>query len=268
MEEIEALRQKIDRCDQALTEAFEARMEVVKEILRYKRKKGLPVLAPAREAEVIRKTLSCLKNPMFSREVGEFFTAILQISKRYQSSILFPYNIVLVGFMGAGKTIGGEALAGMLAMDFIDTDTIIQVKLGMPIDEVFARYGETYFRKVERETVRGLSCRKNTVIACGGGVVLDAENVKNLRRNGKLVWLKAAAETVFERVSGDGSRPLLEGKMSIPDIDSLLRQREPHYRAAADIAVTTDGKPAETICREIIARLLENSPAEQPKRND
>ncbi|MGI5840121.1 MAG: shikimate kinase [bacterium] len=256
MAEIERLRRRIDHCDRVLTEAFEARMEVVKEILRYKRENGLPVLASGREAEVVRQAVSYLRNREFSRETEELFDALLSISKRYQARKLFSYNIVLIGFMGAGKTTNGEALARMLAMDFADTDAIVQAKLGLPVTEVFARHGEVCFRTSEKEAVREVSCRENTIIACGGGAVLDKENVRNLRRNGRLIWLKAATPTVFGRVDGDGSRPLLKGKMNAEDIDCLLRQREPYYQAAADITVTTDGKTVEEVCREIIARLL------------
>lgn len=257
LDELTELRQKIDRCDRILTEAFAERMEIVREILRYKKENGLPVLAPAREAEVIRKVASYLKSPTFARETEELFTAILGISKRYQARILFPYNIVLIGFMGAGKTTVGKALAEMLAMDFFDTDAMIQTELGIPVAEVFASHGEAYFRQAERKTVGDLSRRENSVIAGGGGAVLDADNVGDLKEHGKLVWLQATAATILSRLSGDSSRPLLRGRMSPEGLDGLLRQREPYYRAAADIEVGTDGKTAAEICREISAKLLQ-----------
>ena len=148
---------------------------------------------------------------------------------------------MLVGLMGAGKTTVGQRCAEALERDFIDTDDLVTVTVGMTVPEIFDRFGETRFRELERDAVRD-ACASPVpvVIACGGGAVLDPDNCRRLRETGFVVWLRASASALSARV-GDGiSRPLLrDGKLAT--LERLAELRQPAYERAADAVVDTDG---------------------------
>jgi len=148
-------------------------------------------------------------------------------------------NIVLIGFMGTGKTAVGEELARRLGRRYVDTDDIIQRKEGRSIPEIFAQEGEEYFRRIESEVIREISELDDLVISAGGGAVLREDNIKALRKRGILICLKANPEVIWERTKKNNERPLLEGfcnKKRI--IKELLKKRAPFYNKA-DITVDT-----------------------------
>lgn len=159
-------------------------------------------------------------------------------------------NVVLVGFMGTGKTAIGKRLAHQLKMKYISTDDIIEEKERRPIAEIFAKEGEPYFRKAEKEVVREVSGMDNVIIAAGGGVVLDNENLKNLKVKGILICLNAAAEDILERTKRYTHRPLLNVPDPLGKIRELLAERGPYYRRA-DYQVDTSGKGADRVADEI-----------------
>lgn len=150
-------------------------------------------------------------------------------------------NIALIGFMGAGKTVVGKALAEKLHLKFFELDTIIERKAGKPIPEIFREDGETAFRNLETEAVKDISKQENAAIACGGGVVLNKINIKRLRQNAVIIYLEAIPEIIMKRLmnSGDG-RPLLDSADRETRIKELLAQRKPLYEQAADITITID----------------------------
>ena len=160
-------------------------------------------------------------------------------------------NIVLVGFMGTGKTAVGKRIAGILKLKYVSTDDIIEAKEARPINEIFAKDGEGYFRKREKEAVKDASLMKGVVIAAGGGVVLDDENVKLLKETGILVSLKATAEEILERTKNCTHRPLLNCTDPLGKIRELLKKRAPYYKKA-DWSVNTSGKTVNQVAREII----------------
>lgn len=163
-------------------------------------------------------------------------------------------HMVLMGFMGSGKTTVGSTLATMLSMEQVDVDQAIEEKAGMSIGDIFQLYGEETFREMEKEMVAQLSNQKEpTVICSGGGVVLHPENVNALQKTGTVVWLKASPEEIYRRIKEDTGRPLLKDSMSVEKITSMLRGRLPLYEKAAHLVVETDGKNTETISREIMA---------------
>ncbi|MFA6508291.1 MAG: shikimate kinase [Treponemataceae bacterium] len=171
-----------------------------------------------------------------------------------------PERITLIGFMGSGKTSVGRELARVLNAELIDIDRLIESREGMTINEIFEKRGETYFRDLERRTVEEMNGKKGPLIVCsGGGVILDARNVENIRKRGVSVWLKAKAETVYARIAEEGTRPVLNDDMSVEKITAVLEKRLPFYEAAADIAIDTDGKTIAQIGAEILIRL--GSPA-------
>lgn len=163
-------------------------------------------------------------------------------------------NIVLVGFMGTGKSVVGKRVASQLNMKFINTDDIIEEKEKRPITEIFEKSGEPYFRKVEREAVREISEMDNVVIAAGGGVVLNEENIARLKKKGVLICLGAAAEVIYERTKKHKHRPLLNVKDPVSKIKELLDSRAPFY-AKADYQVDTSDKSVDEVVEEIIKKI-------------
>ncbi|ARE86147.1 chorismate mutase [Clostridium formicaceticum] len=259
MKDLEELRQEIDACDEMIVKNFERRMELVMEVLAYKREKGLPVFHPEREQQVMEKVLTSFSHTNLPEEIQQLYKEIMKISRKLQSKRLFPYSIALIGFMGTGKTTIAEDLAEKLEMRSVDIDTLIQEKMGMTIGEIFENYGEAHFRKMESDTVEELSVERNMILSCGGGVVLSPYNVMNLKKNSKTVLLRALPETIHKRLQGDSSRPLLKGKMHLEHIEDLLEKRKPLYNEAADFIVDTDGKTIDEISKEIIKKLLQGN---------
>ena len=169
---------------------------------------------------------------------------------------LFDYNIFLIGFMGAGKsTIAGE-LKDKLEMDRVEMDQMIVEKQGMSISEIFDEYGEAYFRNLESNTLIELQKRKQTIVSCGGGVVMREENTDHMKKNGRVVLLTAKPETIYERVKDSDERPILNNNMNVEFISGLMDKRKDRYEAVADITVDTDGKNVTQICEEIISKLI------------
>lgn len=161
-------------------------------------------------------------------------------------------NIVLVGFMGAGKTTTGKVLAQKLSRRFIDLDREIEGSCGMAISEIFRVYGEAYFRERERLTIRDLLPRDNTVIATGGGAILLPENVANLKNHGKMICLAVSTETIISRLGMDKSRPLLNAPNREELISRLLQERAHRYQLA-DLTVDTSRLTPNEVADRIIA---------------
>ncbi|HOP68927.1 MAG: shikimate kinase [Dethiobacteria bacterium] len=169
----------------------------------------------------------------------------------------WPYlNLVLIGFMGVGKTVVGRELARRLKRRFLDTDAMVEEAAGMNIPQIFAEYGEDYFREREREAVESLKRFPpgSLVVATGGGVMLREENREALRQGGIIVLLKASPETVLLRLRAEGGRPLLQGDCSEAKIRALWGEREQYYRLN-DLEVDTTGKSPAEVAREIMERI-------------
>lgn len=162
-------------------------------------------------------------------------------------------NIVLIGFMGTGKSVVGKRLAKQLNMKFISTDDIVEDREKRPITEIFVKSGEPYFRKIEKEVVREAANLENVVIAAGGGVVMDEENMANLKKNGVIICLDAAPDIIYERVKRYKHRPLLNVADPVAKIRELMASRAPFY-AKADYQMDTSGKTVEEVAKEIINR--------------
>ncbi len=120
-------------------------------------------------------------------------------------------NIVLVGFMGTGKTTVGRLLSKQTGMPLVDMDSMIEERAGKAITKIFAEDGEAHFRTLERAIVRELSAKGGQVVSTGGGIVLDPDNIPDYEKSGLVVCLLASAETILERVRHDDTRPLLAG---------------------------------------------------------
>ncbi|CAN5851018.1 MAG: shikimate kinase [Actinomycetota bacterium] len=170
-------------------------------------------------------------------------------------SVLAPgRNIVLLGLMGAGKTVVGQLVAQRLARPFTDTDAMVEARARMPVAEIFASEGERGFRRREGEAVRQASALRGQVIAVGGGAVLDPANVTHLRSTSDLVWLVASVEVLAQRVGDDPARPLLSGSGDVTERLAQLRaEREAAYHAASSAVIDTDGKTPEDIAEAVLA---------------
>jgi len=164
---------------------------------------------------------------------------------------MLPDNLILTGFMGTGKTTVGRLVAQKLGREFIDTDVIIEERHG-PIHEIFDRQGESAFRDIERALAQELGHRSGLVIATGGRMLLDPENVRVLSENGRIFCLVATPEEIYDRVTGDPSRvkrPLLEVEDPKQRIIELLGERGPDYERFPQL--TTDQIEPEVIAQEL-----------------
>ncbi len=162
-------------------------------------------------------------------------------------------NIILIGFMGSGKTSVGERLAETLGYHFRDTDRMIEQKAGDTINRIFANYGEDYFRKLEMNLLMELiTSLKNTVLSTGGGLPLREENSKLLKEIGFVVYLKASKQTTLQRLANDTTRPLLQGEDREQKVEKLLMERIPIYEKVAHKIIETDGRSVNDIVNLIM----------------
>jgi len=161
-------------------------------------------------------------------------------------------NIVLIGFMGCGKTSVGQQLAQKLNFAFYDTDQMIEDESKRSISNIFATEGEEYFRRLETTTIKNLYGKMNhSVLSVGGGLPIREGNVELLRRLGHVVYLKTSMATIKKRLEGDTKRPLLAGDDVDKKVENLLMIRTPIYELAAHSIVETDNKFFEDIIEEI-----------------
>ena len=150
-------------------------------------------------------------------------------------------NLILIGFMGVGKTCVGKGAAQRLGWSFIDTDTLIEEARSMTIPEIFAKHGNTSFRKTEKAVVESVARSHRCVIATGGGVVLDPENVDRLRRHGFLIHLTLSPDIIFDRIGHQSDRPLLQTDNPRETLEALFQSRESLYRACSDFTIDRNG---------------------------
>ena len=164
-------------------------------------------------------------------------------------------NIVLVGFMGSGKSKTANKLAGILKRGVVSTDAIIEQKEGRAITDIFRESGEAYFRKVEKEVVKEVSEQRGMILDCGGGVVLDPDNMTNLRKNGLVIYLAASPEYIYKNIKNRKNRPLLNVEDRQSKITELLKARKPYYEKA-DVIIAAD-KDIDQIVEDIL-KVFEN----------
>ena len=160
-------------------------------------------------------------------------------------------NLALIGFMGTGKTSVGRHVAEQLGFEFIDTDELIQADTGRTIADIFARDGEPAFRALEKQVVQKLSTREKTVIATGGGLPTNAENLAALKSFALVICLWASPEKIWERVKNQSHRPLLHDADPQKKIRELLAVREPFYRQA-DVLINTDLRSVREAAQQIV----------------
>ncbi|MBC7186064.1 MAG: shikimate kinase [Calditrichaeota bacterium] len=167
-------------------------------------------------------------------------------------------NIYLIGFMGAGKSSLGRALAARLGMPFVDTDQLIEQLTGRSIADLFAIEGEGHFRQIERQVIETVSRQVGQVVAVGGGAVVDSENWRRLQESGITVYIKCAPSLLSQRLAKDRARPLLQGldgeERSLA-IAGLLAEREPRYCQAQVVLRVDETATVEALVSQLLAVL-------------
>ncbi|MEZ7956446.1 MAG: shikimate kinase [Rubritalea sp.] len=151
-------------------------------------------------------------------------------------------NIVLVGFMGCGKSTVGREIGLQLNYPLVDTDTLIEESVGMSVAQIFSQHGEGYFRDLETDLISQIYSKDFTkqIISTGGGLPLREQNRERLRKLGYVVWLQASADTVLERTAKSNHRPLINNQNPKEKIETMLVERDPIYADVADLTINTD----------------------------
>lgn len=166
-------------------------------------------------------------------------------------------NVILIGFMGTGKSTVATKIAKKTGMKVKEMDELIERQEGMSIKDIFERYGEAYFRDAETYQTKIISESSGVIVSCGGGTVMRKQNVDYLKKNGTIILLEASPDTVFERVKrGGDKRPLLNKHMARGFVSYLMKKRSDAYHSAADVVIHTDGMGSNRVADEII-RLME-----------
>ena len=162
-------------------------------------------------------------------------------------------NIALTGFMGCGKTAVGRVVAKVAGFEFLDTDQFIEEHVGKTIPRIFEEHGEETFRQYEREVVVRLAERENTVIATGGGLLVDAENMDTMKQYAMVFCLWASPESIWRRVKGQSHRPLLNTDNPKKRIIELLEERKAAY-SRSDMLINTEYRSAKDVSNLIFSQ--------------
>ncbi len=167
-------------------------------------------------------------------------------------------SIALIGFMATGKTIIGKELVKQLGNDyqFIETDQMVVKMAGKSINKIFKEEGELIFRRYEKDACKNASNLKKTVVSCGGGVILNEKNIRNLKKKCYIILLTATTDEIYNRIMRNGKkkRPLVDKENPKKEIENILQYREPLYRSVADITIDTTNKEIIEIVHEIITK--------------
>ncbi|MFA5878686.1 MAG: shikimate kinase [Candidatus Margulisiibacteriota bacterium] len=161
-------------------------------------------------------------------------------------------NIILIGFMGSGKSTIAKELAKSLDWHWLDIDHLIEDKFQCNITDLFKTKGAHFFREQETQILKDLLKKTKTVISTGGGIILKPENHQYLKKLGTIIWLKVNPDTILQRLKNNKTRPLLETKNKEAVINNLLKERIPLYQNITDLEIETDNKGVSEIVIEII----------------
>jgi shikimate kinase len=184
------------------------------------------------------------------------------VATSFQSAALAAYwivnsarSIVLIGFMGAGKSSVGRCLERLTGLARVDVDERIVSKAGLSISEIFSQHGEQHFREAETQVLRELSANRHSIIVTGGGIVLRQENVDLLKKLGTIVWLDADEEKLFQRASRRGERPLLQTENPRKTFSELFQSRRSAYDTAADFRIDTTLLTHDEVAEKILSEI-------------
>lgn len=168
-------------------------------------------------------------------------------------------NIYLVGFMATGKTAVGKEVARQLNQQFLDLDSLIEEKQKKKISQIFTEDGETYFRSLEKQALREISVGRDLVVSCGGGIVLDKENIQIMKQTGIMICLSARPEVILVRTRSYRHRPLLNVDNPQNKIEELLKIRAPFY-AQADYTIDTSDLTVSSVVNKVLEYVRAKNP--------
>lgn len=164
-------------------------------------------------------------------------------------------NIVLIGMRGSGKTTVAKMLSKKLKKPYIEMDDLVMQKAGMTTADIVKNHGWEYFRDIESKVVQEIAKQDDTIISCGGGVVTRAENIKALKKNGRLFWLKVSVDTLLKRIGNDQNRPSLTGKLPKEDMEETLKVRYDLYKKAADMIIDAENLDVIQVTKKIMQNI-------------
>lgn len=187
----------------------------------------------------------------------EVSDSLVETVYRNLCEAIYGKKIVLVGYMGAGKTTIGKKIANDYGYEFLDTDEMIVQEAGMSISDIFAKYGEAHFREIESEILQKILNHKgNLVVSTGGGLPLKENNRNLIKIIGKVFYLHASADNIYDRVKGDTARPLLMCDDPYKKICQMLEERDPIYRLAMDVLIDTSSQDLDKIVNNIMSFMI------------
>ncbi len=259
MKDINLTRKKINQIDQQISSLLKERFLLLDDIMEFKVLKGEYIENPAREREVIEKIMQ--ESDKDASYLKDVYRKIMDVSKCYQWERLFKENIYIIGFMAVGKTTLGKKLSQKIQWDFLDTDLFIENLEQRKIKDIFTESGEDYFRELETKVIENIQKnwtiqRDKQIIACGGGIILNPQNVKTMKKNGIIVHLEGNINTIYNRLILDQSRPLLtEAKDLKERIERLLEVRRDIYNEVADIILYIGEETPAILVQELIRKL-------------
>ena len=238
---LDDLRREIDEIDAALLPLFIRRMEIAVRVADRKLARGVPVNRPGREQVILEKIRASVPAE-FAGDADRFYRAILAISRSRQRirmiSASLDRRIVLCGIKHCGKSRLGKTLADALSLPFFDTDNVLEENAGKPVRALYTEVGETRFREIEAESVRGFAAAAPSpaIVALGGGVISNpCLSPDDIRALGLVVWLDVPVPTAFERMACEGLPPFLAGKPDpAAEFDRICAARRPLFDRAAD----------------------------------
>lgn len=161
-------------------------------------------------------------------------------------------HIILIGFMGSGKSTVGPLLADELSLKYVDTDQLIEDEEDMSISDIFSVLGEGYFRLKERRALEGILKREPCVVSTGGGSILDPVNVCLMRESGNVIYLKADIDILYERIKGCTTRPLVCGDDAYQKVSAIFSKRKSLYEDVAHFVVDTSDLKVDEVVREVL----------------
>lgn len=259
MKPLKELRKEINQLDQQIINLLKDRYLLLEDVLEYKILMEEPIENLQREKEVLKKIEQ--EPEIYGDYLKEIYRKIMELSKCYQWDNLIKENIYLVGFMAVGKTTLGRALSKKILWDFLDTDLFIEDMEQRKVSEIFKQSGEDHFRALEVEVINKIhrewiESMEKKIIACGGGVVLNPENVKTIKQNGIIIYLEGDVNTICSRLSLDNTRPLVNEVKDIKKrVESLLRDRHKLYKEVADITIYVGEETPDQLVHKLLREL-------------
>lgn len=255
--DLDNYRSKIISCDYKILRMLEQRYNSVLKVANYKQKNRKQILDKKREEEIKENFLNNMRHTYFKKyHVGEFeniIELITEISRNIQYKKIYKKNIILIGFMGCGKTTVGRILSKKIGVKFLDTDYQIEKRVMMKIGDIFNKFGEEYFRKLESDVIRNVCKNFSGVISTGGGSVLNKSNVKNLKSTGKLIYLKSSAENILYNLKRSTKvRPMLKQNLNINYIQKFIKSRNEIYTKVKDFEINVDDLSIDQVINSII----------------